>query len=78
VAYFENVTNCIDEVDTTNGQTFRYPESIKGDKHLQEWSTINLPTIKAHNDKIAAIAHTWHGQIESALESSRVAAEDDA
>jgi hypothetical protein len=78
VAYFENVINCFDEVGTTNGQTFRYPESIKGDKHLQEWSTINLPTIKAHNDKIGAIAHTWHGRIESALESSLIAAEDDA
>jgi hypothetical protein len=33
-------------------------ESIKGDKHLQEWSTINVPTIKAHNDKIAGIARS--------------------
>jgi hypothetical protein len=45
---------------------------------LQEWSTINLPTIKAHNEKISAIAHTWHGHIESALESARISAEDNA
>jgi hypothetical protein len=25
VDYFEKVINCIDEVDITNGQTFRYP-----------------------------------------------------
>ena len=78
VAYFETVVTCIDEVDTTDGQTFRFPESIKGDQHLKEWSTINLLTIKAHNEKIAAIAHTWHGRIESALESSRVSAQDNA
>jgi hypothetical protein len=34
VDYFEKVVNCIDEVDTTDGQTFRFPESIKSDKHL--------------------------------------------
>jgi hypothetical protein len=78
VDYFEKVVNCIDEVDTTDGQTFRFPESIKGDKHLQEWSTINLPTIKAHNEKIADIAHTWHGRIERAVESARISAEDNA
>ena len=38
----------------------------------------NLLTIKAHNNKIAAIAHTWQGWIESALESSRIVGEDDA
>jgi hypothetical protein len=76
VAYFESVVNCIDEVDQTNGQTFRYPESIKGNRHLEEWSTINLPTLKAHNEKTAAIAHTWHGRIESALETARMSARD--
>jgi hypothetical protein len=76
--YFEKVINCIDEVDTTDGQTFRFPESIKGDKHLQEWSTINLQTIKAHNERISAIAHMWHCRIESALESARISAEDNA
>jgi len=78
VAYFEKVVTCIDEVDQTNGQTFRYPESIKGNRHLEEWSTINLPTVKAHNEKIAAIADTWHGRIEYALESSRISAQDSA
>jgi hypothetical protein len=38
-------------------------------------SRLQLPThrtiIKAHNDKITAFAHTWHGRIESALEVSR-------
>jgi hypothetical protein len=76
VDYFEKVINC--EVDTTNGQTFRYPESIKGVKHLQEWSTINLPTLKAHNEKISVIAHTWRGRIESVVEFARVSAEDNA
>jgi hypothetical protein len=74
LAYFEMVITCIDEVDPNNGQTFRFPESIKGDKHLLEWSTINLPTIKAHNDKIAGIAHTWHHRIEAALEHARISA----
>ncbi len=78
LAYFEKAVTCIDEVDPTNGQTFRYPESIKGDQHLKEWSTINLPTIKAHNEKIAAIAHTWHGRIESALETARISAADNS
>ena len=54
MAYFENVIDCIDDVDSTKGQTFGYPESIKGEKHLQAWSIVNLATIKAHNDKIAA------------------------
>ncbi|MGY3448345.1 hypothetical protein [Bradyrhizobium sp. USDA 4353] len=76
--YFEKVVRCIDEVDTTDGQTFRFPGSIKGDKHLQEWSTINLPTLGAHSDKIATIAHTWHGRIESAVESANTSAEDKA
>ncbi|MCP1967360.1 hypothetical protein [Bradyrhizobium elkanii] len=76
VAYFETVVTCIDEVDRTNGQTFRYPESIKGDQHLKEWSTINLPTVKTHNTKIAEIAHSWHRHIEDALETSRVRAGD--
>jgi len=78
VAYFEKVIDCIDEVDTTDGQTFRYPESIKGDKHLQEWSTINLPTLKEHNEKLSAIAHTWHVRIERAVESARISAADNA
>jgi hypothetical protein len=78
VAYFETVVTCIDEVDQTSGQTFRYPESIKGNRHLEEWSTINLPTVKAHNERIAAIAHTWHGRIEYALETSRISAQDNA
>jgi hypothetical protein len=78
IGYFEKVVACIDEVDQSNGQTFRYPENIKGDQHLKEWSTINLPTIKAHNEQVAAIARTWHVRIESALESSRISAEDNA
>jgi hypothetical protein len=76
--YFEKVVTCIDEVDPNNGQTFRYPESIKGDQHLKEWSTINLPIVQEHNEKIAAIAHTWHVRIESALEHARISAEDNA
>ena len=79
VDYFEKVINCIDEVDTTSVTDLRdIPESIKGDKHLQEWSTINLPTLKAHNEKISAIAHTWHGRIESAVETARISGEDNA
>lgn len=70
--YFELVVTCIDEVDTTDGQTFRFPESIKGTRHLAEWSTINLPTIQAHNEKLAEITHLWHGHIEDALETSRI------
>lgn len=78
IAYFENVVTCIDEVDQSNGQTFRYPENIKGNRHLEEWSTINLPTLKAHNTKISEIAHTWHGRIEDALETARINAQDNA
>jgi hypothetical protein len=78
MAYFEKVVTCIDEVDPNNGQTFRFPESIKGDKHLLEWSTINLPIVQTHNDKIAAITHTWHHRIEAALEHIRISAEDNA
>lgn len=78
VDYFEKVVTCIDEVDQSNGQTFRYPENIKGSRHLEEWSTINLPTLKAHNAKISEIALTWHGRIEDALETARINAEDNA
>jgi hypothetical protein len=78
VEYFEKIVSCIDEVDTTDGQTFRFPESIKGNRHLEEWSTINLPTLKAHNAKISEIAHTWHGRIEDALETARISARDNA
>jgi hypothetical protein len=78
LAYYEKVITCIDEVDPNNGQTFRFPESIKGDRYLLEWSTINLPTIKAHNDKVAAIAHTWHHRIEAAVEHARISEQDNA
>jgi hypothetical protein len=36
VAYFENDINCIDEVDTTNGQTFRHPEDLASFQHGAE------------------------------------------
>lgn len=78
VIYFEKVVTCIDEVDHNNAQTFRYPESIKGDQHLKEWSTINLPTVQEHNARISEIAHAWHVGIEAALETSRVSAQDNA
>lgn len=70
MALFDKVVACVEEVDP-NGQIFRYPENIKGDKHLQEWASINLAVIEAHNEKIAGIAHTWHHRIEAKLEASR-------
>jgi hypothetical protein len=70
IALFDKVIACVEEVDP-NGQIFRYPENIKGDKHLQEWASINLAIIETYNTKVAEIAHTWHHRIEAKLEHSR-------
>jgi hypothetical protein len=66
LSLFEKVVSCVEEVDP-NGQIFRYPENIKGSKHLQEWALVNLALIEAYNEKIASIAHTWHHRIDEKL-----------
>lgn len=70
MAYFDKVVCAIEEVDP-NGQIFRYPESIKGSRHLEDWSVINLAVIESHNQETSGIAHRWHHGIEGVLQSSR-------
>ena len=64
--YMDSVVLAIEEVDP-NGQTFRYPESIKGDQHLAEWSIINLAVVSSAYERTFAVARKWHYQIEGLL-----------
>lgn len=70
MGYFDKVVASIEEVDP-NGQIFRYPGDIKGNRHLKDWLLINLAVVERHNLKIAEIANSWHHSIEAALEKSR-------
>jgi hypothetical protein len=53
---------CIDEVDP-KGETFRYPESIKENQHLKDWSLINLRSLKLYLDVAENAASRWQGAI---------------
>ena len=67
VAYFTKIIQAIMEVDP-RGEIFRYPENIKGDQHLKEWSVINLVVLQNNYDRLYRIADTWFRRIESRLE----------
>ena len=51
------------EVDP-NGNIFRYPESIKGDRHLRDWRLINLIVIERYYKEIFEVAKTWRHKLE--------------
>jgi hypothetical protein len=55
------------EVDP-NGNIFRYPESIKGDRHLRDWRLINLIVIERYYKEIFEVAKTWRHKLESLLD----------
>ncbi|HVV81330.1 MAG TPA: hypothetical protein VHD59_17170 [Pseudolabrys sp.] len=55
---FDTLVKCIDEVDP-KGETFRYPESIKKDQHLKDWSLINLRCLKLYLDVAENAASRW-------------------
>jgi hypothetical protein len=55
------------EVDS-NGNIFRYPESIKDDRHLRDWRLINLIVIEHYYKEIFEVAKTWHHKLKSLLD----------
>jgi hypothetical protein len=61
------IVRCVEEVDPS-GQTFRYPESIKYDQHLKDWSVINLALLEYYYTIAFRIARDWHYRIEGAVE----------
>ncbi len=66
IELMDTVVKCIMEVDS-NGNTFRYPESIKGEHHLKEWSLINLVVLDAYRKDLYEAAYGWHGKLEALL-----------
>jgi hypothetical protein len=62
----DEVVACMEEVDP-RGEIFRYPESIKGEQHLKDWSHINLMALQQSHTKTADIAHTLHHRLEASL-----------
>jgi hypothetical protein len=57
------------EVDP-KGEIFRYPESIKGDQHLKDWSLINLAIVGEIFAETKEIAERWQGKIEDRIEDA--------
>lgn len=66
VRLVDEIVACFSDVDP-NGQIFRYPESIKGERHLEDWHTINLTYVGIALDRIVAIFTEWRFQIQGAL-----------
>lgn len=66
LAAIGEVVEAIAEVDP-KGEIFRYPESIKGDQHLKDWSLINLVVLERSVTKIFDIAHNLHHRLEARL-----------
>jgi hypothetical protein len=63
-AKMQEIVESIAEVDQT-GEVFRYPESIKEDQHLKNWSVINLVVLLAEYEAAYEIAKTWHHMLEA-------------
>ncbi|MTD93926.1 hypothetical protein GIW81_06200 [Hyphomicrobium sp. xq] len=66
LAAIGEVVEAMAEVDP-KGEIFRYPESIKGDQHLKDWSLINLVVLERSAAKTFEIAHTLHHRLETRL-----------
>jgi hypothetical protein len=62
----EEVVACMEEVDP-RGEIFRYPESIKGEQHLKDWSLINLVVLQQSHAKTLEVAHSLHHRLEARL-----------
>lgn len=67
IAVIDTAVKNIMEVDP-NGIIFRYPESIKGDRHLKDWVHINLLVIEQQRKEIFDVAKSWHYKLESLLD----------
>ncbi|MDN3592491.1 hypothetical protein [Methylobacterium adhaesivum] len=67
--FIRKLIECFHEVDP-NGQIFRYPENIKGQQHLKEWSIINLEIVGGALAQITRIFKELHFELEGALEAS--------
>jgi hypothetical protein len=60
---FDTAVKCIMDVDAY-GATFRYPESIKGDQHLKDWSLINLVALKVYRNELFQVAERWERKVD--------------
>ncbi|MBT0671286.1 hypothetical protein HT136_23220 [Novosphingobium profundi] len=52
-----------DDFDPT-GQVFRYPEDIKGNRHLSNHKLINVEVLQTHMKELQEILRRWYYQIE--------------
>jgi hypothetical protein len=68
----EWITHVVDDIMEVDpkGEIFRYPESIKGDQHLKDWSHINLAVVGDVFIKTKKIAERWQGEIEGRIEDA--------
>jgi hypothetical protein len=64
-----NVVTDIMEVDP-NGNIFRYPESIKGDRHLKDWAIVNLAVVGDVFSSLFKVVEDWHFKIEARIEAA--------
>jgi hypothetical protein len=60
----EKTISEFEEIDP-NGVIFRYPDSIKGEQHLKEWTLINLGIVEARALSIFAIFEDWNYKIDA-------------
>lgn len=44
------------------GQIFRYPESIKKELHLKDWSLINLVVVEERLKEVHEVVRQWHSR----------------
>ena len=54
------------EIDP-RGVIFRYPDSVKGEQHLKEWSLINLGIIRKRADAVFEIFVRWNSEIDALI-----------
>jgi hypothetical protein len=64
-----NIVTDIMEVDP-NGNIFRYPESIQGDRHLKDWAIVNLAVVNDAFSLLLKVVEDWHFKIEGRIEAA--------
>jgi hypothetical protein len=64
-----SIVTDIMEVDP-NGNIFRYPESIKGDQHLNDWAIVNLAVVGDIFSLLFKVVEDWHFKIEGRIEAA--------
>lgn len=60
------VIGCVMEIDG-RGETFRYPETLKGDPTISGWSLINVGVLREHLEATFSIAKDWHYAVEGRI-----------